>query len=171
MRFCNGLTSWALVPLRLTKKKIYFTNNLKMNHTKNTTGKLSTIRQWKKNCWKALDHSQNNFEGLTHWDFLPLGTTLTYTTSNLKNFRNCLEGNQYIDDNRWNNKNRNPWHDPSQTCGGSKTVCPVLIRPTEYFLTHPRTSFMINEWWTNKYDTNKSKINKRSLEQRTLVRF
>ena len=52
--------------------------------------------------WKALDHSLNNGEGLTQWYFMPLGTTLNYTTPNLNTLREFLEYNQYIDWNRWN---------------------------------------------------------------------
>ena len=45
------------------------------------------------------------------------------------------------------------------------------IRPTGNFLTHPRTSFRINELWSNKYDTQKSTIKKIRLERRTLRIF
>ena len=48
----------------------------------------------------TLRQNTKNRKGLTQWAFVPLGPTLTYTTANLKNFRKCLESNQYIDDNR-----------------------------------------------------------------------
>ena len=118
-------------------------------------------------CWNALDHSQNNFEGLTQWEFVPLGLILTYTTSNLNNLRNYLEANPCIEDNRWNHKNRHSNHDLPQTCGGRIYICQVWIRPTENSLKHPRTSFSINEHWYNKYDTYKSTINKIRLERIT----
>ena len=44
-------------------------------------------------CWKALDHSQNNYEELTQWAYVPLGKTLTYKNSNLNNLSNYLEAN------------------------------------------------------------------------------
>ena len=100
----------------------------------------SFINNWRKNqnldnktkttfCWKVLDHSQNNCERLTQWDFVTFGPTLTHTTSNLKNLRNLLEANKCIDDNIWNLKKWHPRHDLPQTCGGRKSVCLVWIRP------------------------------------------
>ena len=79
------------------------------------------------------------------------------------NLRNFLEANQCIDDDRWNIKNRHPCHELQPTCGGSKSICTVWIRPTEDFLTHLGTSFSIREHWSNKYYTHKPKINKRRL--------
>ena len=58
-------------------------------------------------------------------------------------------------------KNGHPCHNLTQTYRERKIVCPVWIQPTDNFLTHPRTSFRINERWYNKYDTHKSKINKK----------
>ena len=117
-------------------------------------------------CWKTFYHLLNNFEGLTQWDFVPLGTTLTYTTTNLKNLSKCLEFNQCIDCDRCNHKNSNPCHDLPQSCRGM-----VWIWPTANFKSHPRTSFRINEGWYNKYDAHKSTINKLRFEQRNLRRF
>ena len=37
-----------------------------------------------------IDHSQNNCGVLTQWAFVPLGPTLTYTTTNLNNFINFV---------------------------------------------------------------------------------
>ena len=81
--------------------------------------------------------------------------------------KDCLEANQYIDDNRWNHKDWHPRYDLQQTCVGRKYLCPVLIRLTDNLLSHLRKSFRINERWSNKYATHKSKINKIRLEQRT----
>ena len=100
-----------------------------------------------------------------------LGTTLTYTTANLKKLRNCLESNQCIDDTRFNHKKRHPCHDLPQTCGGRKSVCPVWIRPTENLQSHPMTSFRINERRSNKYDPRKSTVNKRGTERITWRTF
>ena len=44
-----------------------------------------------------------------------LRMTLTYTTSNLNNLKNCLGSNQCIDCDSCNHKNRNPRHDLPQT--------------------------------------------------------
>ena len=96
-------------------------------------------------CSKDVDHSQNNCEGLTQWAFVPLGPKLTYTTTNLKNFRNYHQENKYIDDDRLNHKNRHPFHNFTQTCGGSKYVCTVWIQPTDSFSTYLMTSFRIHE--------------------------
>ena len=85
----------------------------------------------------------------------------------VNNFRNCLESNKCIDDDRWNNKNRHPRQDLPQTYRVIKYVYLVCIRPTGNLLTHPTTSFRINERWSNKYDTHKSKINKIRLKWRT----
>ena len=52
-------------------------------------------------------------------------------------------------------KNWHPHHDIPQTCRESKPVCTVWIFPTDNFITHPRTSFRINEWWSNKCNTQK----------------
>ena len=87
------------------------------------------------------------------------------------NLSNSLESNNFIDDDRFNHKNRQPCHNLPQTCAGSKSVCQVWIRPTDNFLAQPRTSFRINELWSNKNDTPKSTINKRSLERRTWRMF
>ena len=38
----------------------------------------------------------------------------------------------------------------------SKYICLVWIRSTENLPTHPRTSFSINDCWSNKYDAHKS---------------
>ena len=130
--------------------------------------KLSKHRQRKRQFfWKALDHSQNNCMGLKHWFFVHLMPKLTYTTSNFNNLRNCLESNKFIDGNRWNPPNQQPVQNLPQTFRGSKYVCTVWIRLTENFQSHPRTSFRINEHWSNKYDTQKSKIHKIRLERRT----
>ena len=40
----------------------------------------------------------------------------------------------------------------------------ISVWPTGNFLTHPRTSFSINEWWSNKYDKHNSTTNNRRLE-------
>ena len=97
---------------------------------------------------------------------MPLYPALTYTTVNLNHLINCLEANKCIDDNRFNNKNQPPHHNLPQTCRGrGGSVCPVWIRPTENFQLHPRTSFRINEHWSNKYNTHKSTINKISLNK------
>ena len=85
------------------------------------------------------------FQRLTQWAFVTLGGILTYTTSNLNNLRNFLESNTYIDCNKCNHKNRHPHHNLPQTCGGSKSVCPVWIWTTDHFQSHLRTSFRINE--------------------------
>ena len=108
-------------------------------------------------CWKYSDHSLNNCEGLTQWDFVTLGKTLTYTTSNLNNLSNCLESNQCIDGNRCNNKNWHPRHGLPQTCGGRKFVCQVWMRPTDNFQKH--------SLWSNKYYTHKSKSTKEGLKK------
>ena len=68
-------------------------------------------------------------------------------------------------------KNRHPHHDLTQTCMGSKYICPVLIYPTENFLTHPKKSFRINERWTSKWKTQMSTMNRRRLKQRTWMIF
>ena len=64
-------------------------------------------------------------------------------------------------------QNRRPRHDLLQTCGGSKSVCPVLIWPTKTFLAHTRTSLRVNYCWSSKLNTHKSTINERSLERIT----
>ena len=109
-------------------------------------------------CWKALDHSLNNCEVLTQ---------CTYTTSNLKNLRNCLEENQYIDYDSCNHKNQHPCHDHAWACRRSKPTFLVCIRLTGNFQSHPRKRFRINELWSNKYDTHRSTIKKIGLEQKT----
>ena len=58
---------------------------------------------------------------------------------------NCLESNQYIEDNRWNIKNGHPHHDLPETCGRIKSICKVWIRPTDNVIAHLRTSFSIND--------------------------
>ena len=55
-------------------------------------------------CWKALDHSLNNCQGLTQWAFVPLGLTLTYITSYFNKLSKYLEDNKFIDGNRCNHK-------------------------------------------------------------------
>ena len=61
-------------------------------------------------------------------------------------------------------QNRHPRHDLTQTWWGSRYVCPVWIHPRKIILTHPRTSFRINECHSSKYDTHKSTTNKRRIE-------
>ena len=60
---------------------------------------------------------------------------------------------------------------PSTNLRGEKICMSGCIRPTRKFLTHPRTSFSINELWPNKYDIKKSTINKRRLERITWRKF
>ena len=96
---------------------------------------------------------------------MPLGPTLTYTTEKLKNLRNFLESNKCIHDNMCHHKNCNPRHDLPQTFGGRKSVCLVWLQPTENLQSHPRTSFRINERYSDKHDTQKSTINKIRLEK------
>ena len=86
----------------------YFINN---HFFQNTDNKINM-----NSCWKALDHSLNNCEELTQWEFVPLVPTFTYTTSNLKNLRNFLEANKFIDVNRCNNKNLHTCHKLPQAC-------------------------------------------------------
>ena len=78
--------------------------------------------------WKHLYHQQKNYEGLNQWAFVPLGKTLTYTTSNLNSLQNSLESNQCIDCDELNHKNRHSIQELPQYCGGSKYVCPVWNR-------------------------------------------
>ena len=99
--------------------------------------------------WKYWDWSQNICEVLTQWAFVPLGIKLTHITLNLNNLRNFPEGNKCIDINIWNHKNRYPHHKIPQTCGGRKSIRTVWIRPTDNFLTNPRTSFGIKVCWSN----------------------
>ena len=84
-------------------------------------------------CWKSLDRSQNNCEGLTQWDFVSLGDTITYTTSNLNNLRNFIGSNQCIYCDSWYHKNWNPRHNLPQNCRGRKSVCPFWVQTTDNF--------------------------------------
>ena len=45
--------------------------------------------------------------------------------------------------------NHLPHHELPQNFGGSKSVCPIWIQPTNVFLTHSKTSFSINKLWSN----------------------
>ena len=100
--------------------------------------------QTKKQRYIFLDRSLNNCEGLNQWAFVPLGPTLTYTTSNLNNQRNYLEANKCTDYNKCNQKHRHLRHKLSQACMGRKSVCIVWIWLTGNLKSHPRTSFRIN---------------------------
>ena len=119
--------------------------------------------------WKYLYHSVNNFDWLTQWESVPLGPTLTYTTSNLNNLSKFLEANQFIDWYRLNNKNRKPHHDLPKSLGeknpyvlfgyspltiwyhtqvkisGSMNYDPINsnVQPPQYFFI----SELINYWW------------------------
>ena len=102
MEISKVLTQWYLVPLWPIIKNKYFTNmkikpRLLILNTKIfkvctqwyfvplgltlllTTKILSKNRQQQKMTFfgKYLDHSQNNCEGLTQWDFVPLGPIIT----------------------------------------------------------------------------------------------
>ena len=96
--------------------------------------------------------------------FINESTKIHQTMSNL---RNCLKYNQFIDCAVWNHKKWHPRYDLPQTCGGSKSVCPISIRPTEKLQSQTRKIFRINEHWSNKYNTHYSTINKGRLEQRS----
>ena len=100
-------------------------------------------------CWKYLDQKQNNCKGLIQWAFVPLGLTLSYTTSNMKNLWNCLEANQCFDENRWNHNNWHPCNNLTHTRRRRKSICPVWISPIDNLITHPRTICSINECWSN----------------------
>ena len=91
----------------------YFINNQKNYQNINKKKKMTS-------CWKYLDHSLNNCEGLTQWAFVPLETTLTQKTYNLNNLRNCLELNQCIDYDSYNHKNPHPCHYLPQSCVGKQ---------------------------------------------------
>ena len=52
----------------------------------------------------TLIRNTKHLQGLTQWDLVPLVPTLTYTSVNLENLRNCLVSNQCIDDDRLNKK-------------------------------------------------------------------
>ena len=121
----KGLTQWTFWLFgRLFKKKLHkhenSTNFIRTKHKKikvNTqwalvplwttlllkTEKLSKHSQQKNmtSCWKALDHSINNREGLLQWSFVSLDTTLNYKTSNLNTLIKILETNKFIDWYRW----------------------------------------------------------------------
>ena len=130
----------------------FINNNKKLKHRQ---------QQKMDSCWNFLDHS------ITLLNFVLLGPTLTYTTSNLNNLRDCLESNKFIGGNRCNHKKRNPHHNLPQSCRGFKYVCAVWIHPTDNLQSHLRTSSSINEIWSDKYDTHKSTIKKIRLGQRT----
>ena len=115
-------------------------------------------------CWKYLDHSQNNYEGLTQWAFLPPRPTPTYTTINLNNLKKFLEANQCIDYDRCNKKISTLTMTFYNTTGEANPYIRFGIRTTGGLISHPRTSFRINVCWYNKYDTQKSTINKIWLE-------
>ena len=115
----------------------YFINN--QNNDQNMDNKTKMT-----SCWKGLDPSLNNCEVITQWAFVPLGPTLTYTTSKLNNLRNFPESNQFIYVYRCYHKNRplaTTFHKPVWR---RKSVCPVWIRPTDNLWSHLRTSFRIN---------------------------
>ena len=84
---------------------------------------------------------------------------------------NCLEYDRFIDDDRLSHKNRHPRHDLPKTCRVSKSICPVWIRPNENFLTHPRKSFRVNKFWSNKLNKHNSATKRRRLERITWRRF
>ena len=46
--------------------------------------------------------------------------------------------------------NRRHHNELPQTYGESKYICTVWIRPTENLLTHPKTSYRINEFWSDQ---------------------
>ena len=46
--------------------------------------------------------------------------------------------------------NLNPCQNLTKKCEGSKSVCPVWIRPTANLQSYPRTFFRINEHWSNQ---------------------
>ena len=73
------------------------------------------------------------FVVLTQRSFVPLGTTLTHTTTKLNKLSNFLESNQFIYCDRWNYKNRHPSHNLPQTCGYSKFECLVWNVPLKIF--------------------------------------
>ena len=111
----------------------------------------------------TLRFNTKHLQELTQCTLMPLWQTLTYTTENLKNLNIFLGSNQCIDWFGWNHITvilATTFH---KSVGGSKSVCLVCIRPTDNFQSHPRTSFSINEVWSNKYDTHKSRINKRMI--------
>ena len=135
-----GLTQWDLVPLG--KTLIYNTNKMETFRW----GLYIYLQQLTKNCpgiyprglcahWANayLEHQQKeqSYERFIY-------------QSPVTNSRNWLESNQYIDDDKWNHKNRHPCHDLTQTCRGRKSICLVWINPTKTFLTHLRKSFRIN---------------------------
>ena len=78
-----------------------------------------------------------NYKQLTQSYFVPLESTLTYKTVNLKNLRNCLESNQCIDDNRRNYKNQHAHHDLPKTCGGDRIHLYVLDTAHRQFAITP----------------------------------
>ena len=133
--------------------------------------KKSKHRQQKKmsSCWKDLDHSLNNFEGLNLWSFVTIGPTLTCTTPNYNNLRIYLEANQCIDYDMCNNRNRQYRHGLPQACGRNKSVCPVWIGTTGNFQSHPKASFRINERWSNIYNTHNSTIKDKNLMKKLKV--
>ena len=61
------------------------------------------------------------------------------------NLINCLEANQYIDDERFNHNNRKPFHGLSKTHRERKYICMVWIHPNENVLTLLSKHFRINE--------------------------
>ena len=134
----------------------------------------STNLQGKKICMSGLDTA--------HWQFFNTPKE-NFFWSNKYDTHNSIINKIRLEQRTWrrfyinksnqlNQKfwtpNRHPHHDRSQTCGGSKSVCPVWIWPTDNFLTHTRTSFKINECWSGqckqtsqqkqcKYDNKNSK--------------
>ena len=82
---------------------------------------------------------------------------------NISNLSNCLEANQCIGGDRWNHKTWHPCHNHPKTCMRIKSVCPVWIRTTENFHSHPRKRFRTNKnliqyiWYTQVNNQQKTK--------------
>ena len=103
---------------------------------------------------------------LNQCDCVPLGPKLVYTNTNVPTLTTKTRIN-YSSLGAFSNKVNNELGELGiidlnpvnvlmkigelpQTCGVSKSICPIWIRPTDNFLTHSRTSSSINEIWSRK---------------------
>ena len=138
---------------------------LKVKLKKTAASPQSSTNLWRKQiCMSVLDTSHWSFAN-TSWESFRVNKQLYIKWNTHKSTINKIILQKQLEGYfifkkaiNWCEKfltpNRHPCHALPQTCRGGKSICPVCIRLTENFLTLPRTSFGINEFWSDYWKQN-----------------
>ena len=121
-------------------------------HSTNLWGKQIRTSSLGMSHWNFQSHPRTSFR-INKWRYNKYDThksTIKKIRSELRTWMRFYikKGNQLKQSSL--NTQPAPFPRPLKNCGGSKSACPVWIRPTDNFESYPRTSFSINKRWSGK---------------------